>query len=61
MGEDEPLWIVNIKKSIASQWQLDITGVRHEGPFVNWEGIWNGESTTFTVSEVFLLYLAGLS
>ncbi len=53
MGKDEPLWIVNIKKSIASQWQLDITGVRHEGPAVNWEGIWEGQSATFTVSEVF--------
>ena len=57
MGADEPLWIVNIKKSVASQWQLDITGVNHEGPSVDWESIWKGESTSFTVFEVFHLTL----
>ena len=50
MGADEPLWIVNIKKSIASQ--LDITGVKHDGPSVKWDSIWEGESTSFTVYEV---------
>ncbi|KAI9554120.1 hypothetical protein GHT06_019392 [Daphnia sinensis] len=49
---DEPLWIVNIKKSIASQWQLDLTGVRHDGPPPNWQSITkDGESTTFSVFE----------
>jgi hypothetical protein len=51
LGADEPLRIVNIKKSIASQ--LDITaGVKHDGPSVKWESIWEGESTSFTVYEV---------
>ena len=31
IGSDEPHWIANFKKSIASQLQLDITGVRADG------------------------------
>jgi Lipoprotein amino terminal region len=31
VGADEPHWIVNFKKSIASQLQLDVTGVRADG------------------------------
>lgn len=32
VGADEPVWVVNYKKSIASQLQMDVTGVRREGP-----------------------------
>jgi hypothetical protein len=31
VGADEPLWVVNFKKSIASQLQLDVQGVRPDG------------------------------
>ncbi len=45
------MWIVNYKKSIASQLQFDITGVRRDGPAVNWSAPKDGESDTFTVFE----------
>ena len=45
-GADEPLWVVNIKKSIASQLQLDVTGVRGDASAKD------GESSTFSVYEV---------
>jgi len=31
VGDDEELWIVNLKKSIANQLQLDVTGARSDG------------------------------
>ena len=53
IGSDEPLWIVNYKKSIASQLQLDITDVRRgaDGLSVNWSPPKNDESETFTASS----------
>ena len=46
------MWVVNFKKSIASQLQLDVTGVRPDGPVANWETApKEGESTTYTVFE----------
>ncbi|XP_057375632.1 vitellogenin-2-like [Daphnia carinata] len=51
IGAEEPLWIVNYKKSIASQLQFDITGVRRDGIF-NYESVPAEEETkTFTVFE----------
>ena len=46
------MWIVNYKKSIASQLQLDFTGVRRDDPSANWYAPKEGESTSFTVFEV---------
>jgi hypothetical protein len=47
------LWIVNIKKSIASQLQLDVTGVRSDGTAFNYKAATkDGEKTTLTVFEV---------
>ena len=44
-GADEPLWVVNIKKSIASQLQLDVTGVRGDASAKD------GESSTFSTAQ----------
>lgn len=53
INAEEPLWVVNYKKSIASQLQLDITGVRRDGIF-NYESVPAEEETkSFTVFEVF--------
>lgn len=53
-GSDEPLWVVNFKKGIASQLQMDITGVRSVSPAVNWESDpKDGESVVFTTFEVY--------
>ena len=53
IGSDEPLWIVDYKKSIASQLQLDITDVRRgaDGLSVNWSPPKDDESETFTASS----------
>lgn len=51
IGADEPLWIVNIKKSIASQLQLDITGVRGDGSSYK-SATKAGDKSTFSVFEV---------
>lgn len=53
VNEEEPEWIVNFKKSIAGQLQIDITGVRRDGPPVEWESV-SGEvqGATFNVFEV---------
>jgi hypothetical protein len=54
IGSDEPLWVVNFKKGIASQLQMDITGVRSVGPAVNWQSApKDGESIVFTTFEVY--------
>ena len=50
-GADEPLWIVNIKKSIASQLQLDVTGVRDDFNYKSANR--EGEKSIFNVMEVF--------
>lgn len=51
INAEEPLWVVNYKKSIASQLQLDITGVRRDGIF-NYESVPAEEETkSFTVFE----------
>jgi hypothetical protein len=53
IGSDEPLWVVNFKKSIASQLQVDLTGVRSVGPAPNWQSApKDGESIVFTTFEV---------
>ena len=46
------MWVVNLKKSIASQLQLDVTGVRPNGDVANWSAPKDGENTLFTVYEV---------
>jgi hypothetical protein len=54
------LWIVNIKKSIASQLQLDVTGVRNEGAAFNYKAATkDGEKATLTVLEVFIRHKNG--
>ncbi|XP_046638923.1 vitellogenin-like [Daphnia pulicaria] len=51
-GAGEPLWIVNIKKAIASQLQLDVTGVRNDGAAFNYKAATkDGEKATLTVLE----------
>ena len=49
VGSSEPNWIVNLKKSIASQLQLDITGVRavSSGPVTPSPADLNSAITTF--------------
>lgn len=37
IGNDEELWIVNMKKSIANQLQLDVTGLRSDGISPSWD------------------------
>lgn len=52
VGAEEPLWVVNYKKSIASQLQLDLTGVRPDSEPVDWSSIKNeDQSATFNVFE----------
>lgn len=54
---EEPLWVVNYKKSVASQMQMDLTGVRRDGTF-NYESVPAEEETkTFTVFEVFVKHI----
>lgn len=52
IGADEPQWIVNYKKAIASQLQLDVNGVRHDGPSSFGKNALEDESRTITVNEV---------
>lgn len=49
---NEPEWIVNLKKSIASQLQLDLSGVRQDGPAVDTSAPKDGQSASLTVFEV---------
>lgn len=52
VGENEPLWVVNYKKAIASQLQLDVSGVRPDGQPIDWSAINKEEtSATFQVLE----------
>lgn len=52
IGDGEPQWVVNYKKGIASQLQIDITGVRRDDPSINLISPKTGESTTFSTYEV---------
>ncbi len=45
--------MVNLKKSIAGQLQLDITGVRADGAGYNKYAAKEGDKATFNVYEVF--------
>ena len=52
VGADEPLWIVNFKKSIASQLQIDLSGSRPDGPVFDWSSFSNEyPNAAFTVFE----------
>jgi hypothetical protein len=58
IGSDDPLWVVNFKKSIASQLQMDLTGVRSVGPAPDWQSApKDGESIVFTTFEVIIQHL----
>ena len=62
VNEQEPEWIVNFKKSIAGQLQIDITGVRNDGPPVQWDSV-SGEiqGATFNVFEVGLIVFISIA
>ena len=49
---NEPEWIVNLKKSIAGQLQLDLSGVRQDGPTVDISAPKDGQGASLTVFEV---------
>lgn len=53
INADEPDWVVNFKKGIVSQIQVDLTSVRPDGPAADLEAVFSeGHSATFNVFEV---------
>ena len=55
VGAEEPSWVVNFKKSIASHMQLDMTGVKADGaPLPPVAGELNNLISTFEVFFIFL-------